>query len=80
MPITEQLISQTDKSSPRRDSVKKPVGKTFATLTQMFFYKHCEILRAPIEEHLHTAASEVSLGSHCLRLSFWTVVFKTILI
>ena len=31
------------------------------------------------EEHLRTAASEVTLGSDCLGLSFWTAAFKTIL-
>ena len=32
-----------------------------------------------LEEHLHTAASEVTLGSDCLGLSFWRIAFKTIL-
>ena len=37
-----------------------------------------KFLRAPFfQEHLHAAASEVSLGSDCLGLSFWTVAFKT---
>ena len=31
------------------------------------------------EEHLHTAASEVTLGNDCLGLSFLRVAFKTIL-
>ena len=31
------------------------------------------------EEHLRTAASEVTLGSDCLELSFWIVAFETIL-
>ena len=31
------------------------------------------------EEHLRMAASEVTLGSDCLRLSFWKVAFKAIL-
>ena len=31
-------------------------------------------------EHLRTAASEETLGSDCLGLSFWRVAFKTILI
>ena len=31
------------------------------------------------EEHLHTAASEVTLESDCLVFFFWRVAFKTIL-
>ena len=31
------------------------------------------------EEHLRTAASQVTLGRDCLVLSFWKVAFKTIL-
>ena len=31
---------------------------------------------AYFQEHLHTTTSEVSLGSDCLGLSFWTVTFK----
>ena len=31
------------------------------------------------EERLRTAASELTLGSDCLGLSFWAVAFKTIL-
>ena len=40
-----------------------------------------KFLRAPILKniYLHTAASEVTLGSDCLVLPFWTVAFKTIL-
>ena len=52
------------------------------TLIQMFSCEYCEIfLRIPtyFEEYLRTAASEVTLGSDFLGLSFWTVVFKTIL-
>ena len=30
------------------------------------------------EEHPRTTASEVTLGSDCLGLSFWRVAFKTI--
>ena len=30
------------------------------------------------EEHLRTAASEVTLGNYCLGLSFRTAAFKTI--
>ena len=32
-----------------------------------------------LEEHLRTAASEVTLGSDCLGLSFWRIAFKTVL-
>ena len=31
------------------------------------------------EEHLRTAASELTLESDCLEFYFWTVTFKTIL-
>ena len=43
----------------------------------MFFYEYCEISKNTyFEEHLRTAASEVTLGSDCLGFSFWTVAFK----
>ena len=46
----------------------------------MFSCEYCEISKNTyFEEHLRTAASEVSIGSDCLGLSFWTVAFKTIL-
>ena len=46
----------------------------------MFSCEYWEISKNPyFEEHLRTAASEVSLGSHCLGLSFGRVAFKTIL-
>ena len=46
----------------------------------MFYCEYSEIPKNTyFEEYLHTAASEVTLGSDCLRLSFWTVAFKTIL-
>ena len=45
----------------------------------MFSCEYCEISKNNyFEEHLRTAASEVTLGSDCLGLSFWTVAFKTI--
>ena len=46
----------------------------------MFPFKYCEISKITyFEENLHKAASEVTLGSDCLGLYFWTVAFKTIL-
>ena len=46
----------------------------------MFSCEYCEISKnIYFEEHLRTAASEVTLGSDCLGFSFWTVAFKTIL-
>ena len=41
------------------------------------YWKSCK--DTYIYEHLRTAASEVTLGSDCLGLSFWRVIFKTIL-
>ena len=50
------------------------------TTSQMFSCEYCEISKNTyFEEHLHTAASEETLGSDCLGLSFWRVAFKTIL-
>ena len=46
----------------------------------MFSCEYCEIFKNTyFEEHLRTAASEVTLRSDCLGRSFWTVAFKTIL-
>ena len=40
----------------------------------MFSCKYCEIFKSTyFQEHLQTAASEVSLRSDCLGLSFWAV-------
>ena len=40
----------------------------------------CEIsIYTYFEEHLRTAASEKTLESDCLGLSFWRVAFKTTL-
>ena len=45
----------------------------------MFSCEYCEISKKNyFEEHLRTAASEVTLGSDYLGRSFWTVAFKTI--
>ena len=50
------------------------------TPKQMSFCEYCKTSKNTIfEEHLRMAASEVTLGSDCLGLSFWTVAFKTIL-
>ena len=44
------------------------------------FCEYCEIsMNTYFEEHLRTAASELTLGSDSLGVSFWTVAFKTIL-
>ena len=77
------VLYQTDKSSHQTCSIKKAVhknvaifkGKHLATLlkktpTQMFFCEFCEISdNNSFEEHLSTAASEVTLWSNCLGLS-----------
>ena len=43
----------------------------------MFSYEYWEISKNTyFEEHLCTAASEVTLESDCLGLSFWRVAFK----
>ena len=43
-------------------------------------FSWCEIFKNTyFEEHLRTAASELTLRSDCLDLCFWTVAFKTIL-
>ena len=50
------------------------------TPTQVFSCEYSEISKNTyFEEHVRTAASEVSLESDCLGLSFCTVTFKTIL-
>ena len=45
----------------------------------MFSCEYWEISQNTYSEHLRTAASEGTLKSDCLELSFWTVAFKTIL-
>ena len=46
----------------------------------MFSYEYCKISKKTyFEDYLRTAASEVTLGSDCIGLSFWTAAFKTIL-
>ena len=46
----------------------------------MFSCEYCEISKNTyFEEHLRTAASEVTLGIDYLGISFWTDSFKTIL-
>ena len=45
----------------------------------MFSCEYCEISNTYLQEHLGAAASEVTLGSDCLGLPFWTAAFKTIL-
>ena len=43
----------------------------------MFSCEYCKISKNTyFEEHLRTAASEVTLGSDCLGRSFWTVASK----
>ena len=44
----------------------------------MFSYEYCKISKNTyFEEHVPTAASEVTLESNCFGFSFWTVTFKT---
>ena len=46
----------------------------------MFSREYCKISKnIYFEEHVRTPPSEVTLGSDCLGLSFWTAAFKTIL-
>ena len=46
----------------------------------MFSYEYCEVSKNTyLEEHRVVATSEVTLGSDCLGVSFWKVVFKTFL-
>ena len=50
------------------------------TPTQMFSGEYCEISKNTyFEEHLRTAASELTSGGDCLVFALWTVTFKTIL-
>ena len=45
-----------------------------------YSYEYCEVFRNTyLKEHLCTDASELTLGSDCLKLYFLTVYFKTIL-
>ena len=76
--------------------MKKPFRKNFEHLQELlklfcnFIKKRlqhmfsCEYWKISkntyLEEHLRTAASEVTLGSDCLGLSFWRIAFKTVLI
>ena len=65
--------------------LNKVAGRKACTLfkrtpTHMSSGEYCEISKNTyFKEHLHTAAFEVTLGSDCFGLSFWTVAFKTIL-
>ena len=75
-PNDKQLLSQTEKSSHWRFFIKKLFLKIFAILTGKHlcgFFKNTYF-----EEHLHMAASELTLWSDCLELRFWSV-FKMIL-
>ena len=46
----------------------------------MFSCEYYEVSKNTyFEEHLRTAASEVTLGSDCLGLFFWTAAFKIVL-
>ena len=71
---TEQLLYETEKSSHWRFSVKK----LFLKILQYSPGKHlCKIFKSNyFEEHLHMAASELTLQSDCLELCFW-IAFKT---
>ena len=66
MPNAEQLLYQTEKSSHRRFSVKALSLKIFAIFTG----KHLrEIIKnSYFEEHLRTAAFELTLWSYYLEL------------
>ena len=50
------------------------------TPTQMFSCEYREISKnIRFEEHVRTAASDETLGSDSLGLSFWRIALKTIL-
>ena len=71
---TEQLLYETEKSSHWRFSVKK----LFLKILQYSPGKHlCKIFKNNyFEEHLHMAASELTLQSDCLELCL-RIAFKT---
>ena len=75
MANTEQLLYQTEKSSHQRFSKKI----MFLIILQYSMGKHLhEIFKNTyFEEYLHMDASEQTLRSDCLELSFW-IAFKTI--
>ena len=75
MPSNEQLLYQTEKSSHWKFSMKM----LFLKILQYSRGKHlCGILKnTSFEEHLRTAASELTFWSDCLELCFW-IAFKTI--
>ena len=83
MANTEQLLYQTDKSSHQRLPIKKsqvvrPANLLKKTPIQMLSCEYCKICKSTYFEE-HMAASEKTLGSDCLGISFWGVTFKTIL-
>ena len=45
----------------------------------MFACEYCEISKSISFEELRMVGSEVTLGSDCLGLSFWTIAFKIML-
>ena len=75
MPNTEQLLHQTEKNQPPEVFYKNAVLKIFA----IFMGKHLsEIFKNTyFEEHLHLAASKLTVRSDCFKLCVW-IAFKTI--
>ena len=76
MSNTEQLLYQNDKSSHQRCSIKKAVLNNFAIFIgkhlcwSIYLIKLHTLMYTYFEEHLRTAASELTLGSDCLGLCF----------
>ena len=72
MPSSEQLLNRTEKKQP---FYKNVALKNFV----IFMGKHlCEIFQSNyFEEHLRTAAFELTLWSDSLELCFW-IAFETI--
>ena len=65
--------------------LKKVAGRKVCNFVKKGLQHRCfsvniaKFLRAPVLKniYLHTASSEITSGSDCLGLSFWTVAFKT---
>ena len=63
-----------------KKAVRKKAGcKACNFIKKSLQHKFFPVNIAKFEEHVRTAASDVTLGSDCLGLPFGTVAFKTIL-
>ena len=83
MPNIKELLHITDKNSHQMCSIKKSVLKNFAIFTvknQCYSNAGVFLLRNLKKKNsILKNASELTLGSDCVKLCFWTVAFKTIL-